>query len=395
MLFVKNPLVKYHKFMERSFRNVWVFYLAVLISSVGSLVFTIGIIALLPGRPFSLLQVSSLILVNRVTTVITASIFPDFADRFSPKSILAITELGAFLFSTLLLALFTFQQESYLAVLICIGLKSLVTSFQGASRAKIVKLFSNSDFKNNLLTSSVYQIVTQGATLIAGLVGICFVRVGSIKNIIIFDAITFLLGGVLLLNLQLSVVSPLSSHTDIISGFKKFYHFSKKIGVADLFLALSLSGYWTFNRKISNIYGDIANSYLLSIYGAMVFVTALYVNKLKKFKNVSMFSVLLCISFILTPFQNGLLTLCIIVIIRDFSYWVVFHIISARIQQQVPIDSTAVSSSYRLLQMIGILAFGEMVSASLGQNLVQESFLRAVASLVCFFLLRGDNEATA
>lgn len=344
---------------------VFWFYFGTLVSSIGSFVFNICLVAFMIQAGFGLFDVSLILGLQRLVPMFAAGLLGHYTDLFSPRLTVVITEIGAALATLGILWAWSLGSDGYWFLLAFTLVKTSFISFQAASKVKITKILSDSTYASNSSHAIWFNKATQGATLFAGMIAWPIITNFSFETAIWFDLLTFLVNGAIVFLLPIKdtskeVVTAISS-SKIFLKFKDFYKYNPRAALLDLVLAVSMMGTTSFTSRLTG--GDQKwMAILIGGYGFSVWFAG-YIEKAQIFKSRSLvFWLGLGVSYIclgLVP-GEGLLTLGF-VICKDTFYWLLLHRISSHIQMDTPEQVMGAVSSARTTQMISVLAVGELL----------------------------------
>ena len=177
------------------------FFAGLLISSVGGMTFTIGLIVFMMRAGFDLFQVSIILGLSRLIPILVSTLLGDIADRTSAKRMVLFTELVAGFSSVGILWSWSRPGHAYLGLATMTVIRSVVLAIQSGSRNKLVKELSGDGYESNAKNAVYYNKATQGATLFAGLLAWLAFEYVNFEWVILFDGATFFLNGLLLLSL--------------------------------------------------------------------------------------------------------------------------------------------------------------------------------------------------
>ncbi len=337
------------------------FYLGTLLSSVGSMTLVVSLLAFMLKNQFSLLQISVIIGLSRFLPVVVSVFLGHKTDSLSPKKIIVFAEIGAATASLFLFYSWEVLDKNYYFILIAMILRSLFTSIQNGSKAQIAKVLSDSSYQSNSKNAVWLNKATQGATLFAGVLGWFAITRLSLSAVIIFDAITFILNGLILFMLPIEgAQSEESNGSSIVQKFKDFYQYNFKAGALDALLVLSMMGTSAFTARLAGAKEEWISLFLLS-YGLAVWLAG-YLERTQFIKNLrSALWIMLGVSLILLgmiPGPNALVwAVCLF---KDICFWILFHRISSYIQIDTPQKIIGSVNHARNAQMITIFALGEI-----------------------------------
>lgn len=374
-----------------SARQAGFFYAGTLLSSIGSMTFTICLTAFMlqGGSPLMIIGIS--IAANRLIPLLVNLIWGDLADRQDPRHIILVTEALASALSVCLL--FSWNQDSdwfwgFLALLVA---RSSVVVLQTGARGRIAKALGSHSLVANSKSAVWLNKATHGAAIFGGVIGWLFVRYGNFEHVILFDLTTFLVAGVLLWFSKIHIPNE-NSRTHKLSVFAKFhdlYRLAPVPALLDLLLAIATSGMGTLVATLSDGQQELVPLFLIT-YGAAVWASG-FLCRLEFFKEQhTALWIVLAISFVAAFASIGspFLTLPLI-FIRDLSYWSLFHRYTAQIQHATPATAIAGVSAARTVQVVAVLSIGEIGVGLWGPHITHltEAGWRAALCLVIATLL--------
>ena len=238
--------------------------------------FLIGLIVFMMKAGFGLFQVSIILGLSRLIPIIVSTFLGDLADRIPAKQTVLYTEVGAGLTSMGILWVWTRGGHAYLPLAAFTVLRSVVLAFQSGSRNRLVKELSGTGYQSNARNAVYYNKATQGATLFAGLLAWLAFEYINFESVILLDAATFFINGLLLLSLASTrAPSPSSAvrndHISILKKFKDLYLYNPRAAVLDAILALAMMGTASFNTRLAGAHQEW-NPIILIAYGLAVWV---------------------------------------------------------------------------------------------------------------------------
>lgn len=340
------------------------FYLSTLISSIGSLTFNLCMIAFMLESGFNLGQATLILGLQRLISAVVVGIWGHFTDLLPPKRTVVIVEIIAAVFSVLLLLLWKGAETNYLAFAIISIIRTTVAAFQAGSRIKITKLISDDTYKSNSKHAIWFNKATQGATLFSGLTAVAFIKYLNFEAAIIFDAVTFILSGLIIFFLPVEIKKPEISIGEGPSWHQKFsdyFKFNPLAAKLDLLLAASMMGTVAFQARVAGM--DQTWTALFSAgYGVAVW-SAGFLEKRWSLKISSVpFWILLGMAYLAIGFYGQANWLAAgLFLTKDLAYWMILHRISGHIQTDTPTSHIGGVTSARMTLMILILSVGEIL----------------------------------
>jgi len=368
------------------------FYFGTLISSVGSLTFNLCMIAFMLKSGFNLGQATLILGLQRLIPAIVVGIWGHFTDRLPPRPTVIVVETIAAVLSLLLLMLWGGAETNYLAFASVSIVRATIAAFQAGSRVKITKLIADDTYASNSKHAIWFNKATQGATLFSGLTAVAFIKYLNFESAIIFDAITFILNGLIIFLLPVESQEPESKKTESISWHQKFsdyFKFNPMAAKLDLLLAVSMMGTVAFQARVAG--ADQTWAALFSAgYGVAVWSAGFFEKRWSLKIPSSPFWVLLGIAYLMIGFYGHASWLAVgLFLLKDLAYWMVLHRISSHIQTDTPTSHIGGVTSARMTLMILILSVGEILVGSWSAivPLWAEAIIRcAVVFLVAGFL---------
>lgn len=337
------------------------FYLGTLISSVGSSTFTICLIAFMHAAGYSLFASSLIIGLCRLIPILSTTLLGQKADTLPPKLTVVLTEIGAALGSIGILWAWTEGKSGYTWLAAFSVARAMLLSLQFGGRARIVKQLAEANYKSQSRHTVWLNQVTQGAMVFAGMAAWIAIQHFHFEHVILFDGLTFLLNGLILLALPIGGASSAQGTTaSITKKFRDLYYWNPKAAVLDLILALMMMGTVSFTSRLAGNDQQWLSIFMIS-YGCSVWASG-YIERMAWMKDRAAFVwATLGASYILlgTFPAMGLATwtLCFA---KDICYWILFHRISSYIQHDTPSNVIGSVTNARIAQMVIVLALGEM-----------------------------------
>lgn len=379
---------------------VSLFYFGTLISSVGTFAFNLALIAYMLKNGFNLAQASLIIGLQRFIPVVVTGIWGHYTDHWSAKVTVIIAEVIAAITSIALLLIWSDADTNYNLLAIACVMRSVVVSFQMGSRAKITKLLSDNTYSNNSKHAIWMNKATQGATLFGGLFAWVIIRYFNLETAIIFDAITFILNGVIVLLLP-NLEAEKASTFEKISWYQKFsdlFRYNKRAAVLDILLATSMMGTVAYMSRLAGNDQSWAGLYMGS-YGLAVWVSGFLERGITTRASTIPYWFVLGFSFLVLGQLTGpsVITLAVF-FVKDLSFWTIFHRISSHIQVDTPAERIGSVISARTSIMITILALGEIMVGAWSNvaPITLESSVRALLSILVggYLLLIGTRKVS-
>lgn len=364
------------------------FYSGTLVSSVGSMAFSICLLAFMLKDGSELFYASLIIGLSRLIPVLISTFWGQVADRLPPKLTVLASELLAAAASVGILLTWDHGKDAYWLLLVFCVLKASIVTFQAGSRAKITKFFSDETYASNSKHAVWYNKATQGATLFAGLCAWIIIKYYSFKVAVLLDFATFLLNGIFILFISVkdSYSSATTEKEPFYKKFVDFYRYNPRAARLDFLLCISMMGTVSFMARLSG-QDQKWNALFMAGYGFAVWFAG-FIERGQYLKNFSkLIWVGLGLSYIilgLIPGQEWL-TLSLSVF-KDICFWLLFHRISTYVQMDTPQKVMGGVSSARMVQVAAVLAIGE-VTVGAWQNVLPIFYDGLWRGLFCFILV--------
>ncbi len=345
--------------------NAWVtplFYFSTLISSIGSLSFNLCMIAFMLKAGFHLGEATMILGLQRLIPAIIVGIWGHITDLLPPRLTVVVVEIVAAILSAALLYLWNGSSTPYLVFAGIAVLRSALVNFQTGSRVKITKLISESGYESNAKHAIWYNKATQGATLFAGVIAACLIKYSSFETAIIFDALTFVLNGVIIYLLPIQdQQNPDQQKAQWHQKFSDLFKFNPVAAKLDILLAVAMMGTVAFQARVAGVDQSWAALFSAS-YGVAVWTAGFAERSRLRQIASSPFWILLGISYLLIGFFGGANWLSVLFFFaKDLGYWLILHRISGHIQTDTPTERIGGVTSARMTLMVVILSLGEVL----------------------------------
>lgn len=362
------------------------FYFGTLVSSVGSLTFNLCLIAFMLKAGFSLGHATVILGLQRLIPALFMGIWGHLTDSLPPRLTVVVIEAIAAVLSGILLFLWKESDTAYIIFAGISILRATIATFQTGSRVKITKLLADESYSSNSKHAIWFNKATQGATLFSGLTAVLFIKLFSFESAIIFDAITFILNGLIIYFLPIHKVQEEKENQKTVVWYQKFidyFKFNPSAAKLDLFLAVSMMGTVAFQARVAG--ADQSWAALFSAaYGVAVWTTGFIEKRWALKFSSSPFWILLGIAYLLIGFYGHASWLAVsLFLLKDLAYWMVLHRISAHIQTDTPTSHIGGVTSARMTLMILILSVGEILVGS-WSSVVPLWFEALIRSFVVF-----------
>lgn len=340
------------------------FLIGLFISSLGSTSFLISILTFLPNFGVKTAVVGLIVGASRITSVFTNFLFGPIGDRINSKKLVIVCEVGAMICSILIYKLsFELSNSNYLVFILFIGLRSFFTGLQQSSIQKIGKQFDESLLLNGSFAKKLNQ-VTFGSIFFATILNLVAAKMATFQIIIIIDAISFLINGIIL---SLSAVNATSFESlfnfekrNLMKTWrlnKKYFSLNQDLYVQDILLALVMMGANTLNVLMLSTNVTLI-PFASGIFGLSVWLAPIVDKKLSPKQTLCWFTLSASIALQILFIYEPVYVLCLS-FIRNLSYWLIFNHASMLIMQNSAKEHFASISSGRNVSINLIGAVGE------------------------------------
>jgi len=343
--------------------SAFLFLLGIFISSIGSTTFIIGLMAFPLKMGVSAAIIGAAIGTARITGVLVNFFWGPIGDRVNPRKLILIGEIGALLCSVVVLATsIHLTNDNYLLFIIAVGARSIFTGIQSASIQKVGKAFDDEMGLSGHFAKYLNK-ATFGSIFFAMIISLIFLKYGSFSMIIIFDAITFLINGLLLLASVKPLQSEVSSEPKKINLLrvwtdnKNYFTQCQKLPHLDMLLAIAMMGANTLNVVLLIKHPNLI-PYASGVFGLAVWLSTPIQNYLNLKKETLW--LLLGASIGAQGFLiDNPVALLSCSFLRNISYWILYNYISTQIMKNSKAEMFASISSGRQATINMIGAVGE------------------------------------
>lgn len=351
--------------------NLSLVYWGTLITSIGSLAFPGATIGVLTQAGYTLFEIGMVVAIMRFGALSGGLVFGDIAERFNAKVVILVAEVLAFLLTVGLIFVWQLGGEFFYLFCFFIFLRTFVIYSSAPGRNKLVKELSDVYKKDHFESGIFLNVVTHGPTVLGALIGFISIKYLNYNWILVFDAVTFLINGYILVFL-VSHNSKVNAAVAPYNLFKKIriYLSHGNIAILDIMLALPFMGTNVLMSKLSFGIGYRV-PLLLMTFGLSVFLTIPIVKKYKHSLGQLIGFVVLSLSFLylIMVFKVAFELVLLGVFIRNICYWYLYNIFTGKLQEGESVEN--ISSLFAARTFIGILiiAIGDLLFGFLGNSM--------------------------
>lgn len=347
------------------------FFLGTLLSSVGSMTCTVAMVAYLLRIGQGLETIGAILGLSRIASAMTSMVVARVADAWSPRAFVLIAETAAGLATVAMLATLPAQGEPVMAFGLAYALRTCIVGAQAGARGKLSKTLSDGTQAGDSKSAAWLNIATQGSTIFAGLASWVAIEAIDFRWILLFDALTFIICGLLMATLPMIVANGVTFKVDAMpfQGVRSLYRHGGIAAVFDLLLALVLAGTSTLDARLANGSPTLLAGFLIA-YGAAVWLAGPLAQQTWVQRWASLLWLGLGLSFVaLTALPGfGSLTL-LLAFAKDLFYWILLHHISGQILHRIPVSESGGAHAARMAIMIIVISAGDYAVGALAQVL--------------------------
>lgn len=359
----------------------------IFISSLGSMTYAATLPAVLFSLDISTAFIGLLIGSMRINSFLVNSFLGDIGDRVNPRKVLIYCEVGAAVASILILLSWAIWSDKWLIpFFIANNVRVFFTALQTGS---VQKLGKNYDSLLGLKGRFAIQMsgAINGALLFGGLIAVMVFPYITVPNLVLFDTITFLMNGMIL-------IWGLSSkdHEDqavVLSknyfnpNFSTYYKMLPFLALLDVLLSLALCGANTLNIRLLSENPELV-PLMPTLFGGAAFLCSTMSLDKKFSPSHSSLWVVLGISLLLQGVLSSFpIAVVVISFVRNMSYWIIYNCIGRELMANVPSAQFSAVASGRNALNICILALGEFwVGFTKSLPIIVEMSWRALVSFL-------------
>lgn len=366
------------------------FYLAGLfVTALGSMTYAATLPAVMYEMGISALFIGILIGTMRLNGFLVNTFLGHIGDKYNPRTVLILCEFGAAMGSILILLSWkTWGASWLLPFVIANNIRVFFTALQAGSTQKLGKNFDGLlDLKGRF---AVYiSGASNGALLLGGLLAMAFYQYLDIEKLVLFDAATFIVNGLIVFFVQKSSEHRVSNpgKKTISVNVLSYYKALPVLAVFDSVLSLALSGANTLNLRLLEGSPELV-PLMPTLFGGVAFVVSTLAVDKKFHANNKFLWVVLAASLILQgAFAGSPAVVISMTVIRNLAYWIIYNCISREVMKNAPRENFSAIASGRGALNVCVLALGEFwVGATKAIPVVYEMLWRSVVALAASLL---------
>ncbi len=370
---------------ESGNRHLTWIYWGTLITSLGSFTFPGATIGVMTQLNYPLWQIGALMAIARFGVIFGSFLLGDLSEKIDSKKVVLWTELFGFIFTALLIFVWKLGSAYYWLFAVLVFLRFFAVSIGGPGRNRMIKVLKDKYNQDHFDSGVVLNVVTHGPGVIGSLIGFAAIKYYSYEWVLVFDGLTFIINGLILL--KLVDVQPIQTNTqdktNLITKMSIYFSF-RKLSYLDILLALPFMG---TNVLMSRLSGGIGYRVplLLTTFGLAVFISSTLLKISKSNRTHLLAYGALLLSFVFLIFTHSIFYLVVVgVFLRNLSYWYLYNLYTGTYQQKGTVNN--ISSLFAARTVIGtsIIAIGDILFGSVAGelSLVNDLLIRATLTVI-------------
>lgn len=375
------------KKMSSNSQIAWIYW-GTMISSLGTFTFPGATVGILTQMQFAIWQIGLLMSLTRAGTILGNFIFGDISDRFDAKKVVLLTEIIAFVLSGLLMFTWSLGAAYFPVFALCVFLRFITISVGGPGRNVLLKVLSDQYNKSHFHSAITLNAVTYGPGVVGSILGFFAIKYFSYYWVLGFDAITFIINGIIISFFVKSQTSPSrASKSSLFSKFKIYFSHSKLV-FFDVLLAIPFMGTNVLMARLSDGIGYRV-PVLLATFGLGAVIAPFLLRLRHNNWTHSMGYISIAASFLGILFlRDSFVAVVLWVLLRNVGYWYLFNLYTGHFQAREDTKSLGSLFSARSFIVTSLLGIGEFLAGSFGEivSLNLDLSIRAVITVTILLL---------
>lgn len=370
--------------------SIYLFFLGSFLTQLGSFTFILGLTYFPKVQGWDQSLIGILLSASYLFPTIALIKWGDLADRISPKKLMIFIEFASILITIGMLISWKNAGSifQYFFILL-VGLKAFLASIQSPARNKYIKLISTSGNSKNM--SIVLTAISQGTIFFSAILSWFYFKHHGFEKTIIFDTITFIINGIIILSLPQIESEPQNARS-LKERVRIFLGVDRMLFLKDFFASLFIAGISLLMVRISAPYPEL--TFILGgLFGLSFFVSGL-LYKYFHFENKDHFLwVLYSMMFVALAFAGNKSGIILSMLGLFIIYAFLMQMYIARWQTETPKEHIANIFSVRSFILSFTLGAGEIFSGTYSKfiTIQHEVILKSLGALVIAFFIYQMN----
>lgn len=346
----------------------WIYW-GTLISSLGTFTFPGATIGILTQLDFPIWKIGLLMGLTRAGSLLGSLLLGDLSDRYDSKVVVLVTELLAIVLSIFLIFSWSLGTNFFYFFALCVFLRFFVISIGSPGRNKLLKVLVEKYNGNHFHSAITLNTVTHGPGVVGAIIGFFAIKYFSYYWVLIFDAITFIINGIILV---IFVKQKNDSLSRVREGFlRKFeiYSANKNLMLFDILLCLPFLGTNVLMSRLSEGEGHRV-PLLLATFGLGAILSPQILKfGVNRYSNITGYVLIGCSFLGLLLFRNSFYLVLFWVLIRNVGYWYLYNLYTGYFQVRCNSNNLASLFAARTFVITSTLGLGEILFGFIGQHL--------------------------
>jgi MFS family permease len=259
-------------------RHLAAFFSGSFISQIGTYVFIFGMMFFPAQAGWTPFQIGFLLSITHFSVVVGILKWGDLGDRISPKTLLVRVEFIAMVCSLIFMFCWQFNTPiSRYMFIFFVGIRSMFIAIQSPSKNKYLKLITSEHQKSKKF-SMLLTAINQGSGIFSSVLCLIFFNKFTFMTSMLFDAITYLINGLLILSLPELPIAP-SPKFSFKDRFKTYLSIDKFLSFKDITASIAITGISMLMVRLSVENKDLA-FYLGGTFGLSFWIGGLILHRL-------------------------------------------------------------------------------------------------------------------
>ena len=371
------------------------FFTGTFVSQIGTYVFIFGMLFFPAKAGWDNFQIGLLLSSTHFFVVLGTLKWGDLGDRVSPKKLLIRIEFLAMFCSVIFM--FCWIDNSlisrYLFILF-VGLRSMFISIQGPSKNKYLKLISSEHSKSKKF-SLLLTAINQGSGIFSSVLCLIFFNKYTFIASMLFDAISYLINGLLLMSLPELPITP-SQKLSLRQRLNIYLSIDRFLSYKDIAASVAIAGISMLMVRLSTENKELA-FYFGGMFGLSFWIGGIILHRLSIPNLDHYLWPLYAIAYLFISFAETDLTTILSMGFLFLLYAMMMHTYISRWQYESKVESISNIFSIRSIILTLTLGAGELLLGRIANTLTiqNELYIRAAFSALIFLsiiIIHKKNE---